>query len=180
MKKKLQNKIFNDFDNMYRERNLDMSKTCMCWGITTGNGWFDIIYQLSKDIQKELNENPYEHFAIIQVKEKFGALRFYVRGASEIIHKLISDAENKSSITCEECGKPGTLDNRFYWVLTLCDECKAKRNDSISIPVSKLQNKVIEARKNEDEKAEDKALIEIHNLERPLKKRNKISDEESQ
>lgn len=45
------------------------------------------------------------------------------------IAALIRKAEDESAETCEWCGKPGDLDNSNYWLLTLCDGCKAKRQE---------------------------------------------------
>jgi len=56
----------------------------------------------------------------VQVKEKFGTLRFYVQGASEEHYNYISFAESMSGNTCEECGSPGKRLGRG-WVYTACE-----------------------------------------------------------
>jgi hypothetical protein len=56
-----------------------------------------------------------------QVKEKFGTLRFYINGGDDYIYGLISMAESMSSVTCEICGKPGTV-NGGSWLSTRCEE----------------------------------------------------------
>lgn len=56
----------------------------------------------------------------VQVKEKFGGLRFYVDRASEKHYNYITFAESMSYHICEECGSPG----KTYtdgWHMTLCD-----------------------------------------------------------
>ena len=56
----------------------------------------------------------------VQVKEKFGGLRFYVHAATDKHYNYISFAESMSYRTCEECGAPG----KTYtdgWHMTLCD-----------------------------------------------------------
>jgi hypothetical protein len=56
----------------------------------------------------------------VQVKEKFGGLRFYVQAATKEHYNYISFAESMSYRTCEECGNPG----KTYtdgWHTTLCD-----------------------------------------------------------
>jgi hypothetical protein len=56
----------------------------------------------------------------VQVKEKFGGLRFYVQAATDKHYQYISFAESMSYRTCEECGNPG----KTYtdgWHTTLCD-----------------------------------------------------------
>ena len=63
---------------------------------------------------------------VLQVKEKFGGLRFYVNSATEEMYRLISEAESQSYEICEECGKPGTLSQKIKggWMKTLCLECR--------------------------------------------------------
>jgi hypothetical protein len=63
----------------------------------------------------------------VQVKEKFGGLRFYYDGGDEYIHGLVAMAESMSYVTCEVCGSPG----RVYtdgWHATLCDKHAAEKN----------------------------------------------------
>ena len=61
-----------------------------------------------------------------QVKEKFGALRFYYTGGDDEISGMVRMAESMSVLTCETCGKPG--EQRFGgWIRTLCDEHAAER-----------------------------------------------------
>ena len=56
----------------------------------------------------------------VQVKEKFGGLRFYVQAATDKHYQFISFAESMSYVTCEQCGSPG---KRYTdgWHQTLCD-----------------------------------------------------------
>lgn len=61
----------------------------------------------------------------VQVKEKFGGLRFYIAGGNEKIDDLISFAESMSECTCEQCGRPGEQ-NKGGWISTLCGECRGE------------------------------------------------------
>ena len=56
----------------------------------------------------------------VQVKEKFGGLRFYVQGATDKHWNYISFAEGMSYRTCEECGGVGQR-YTIGWHRTLCD-----------------------------------------------------------
>jgi len=56
----------------------------------------------------------------VQVKEKFGGLRFYVHAATDKHHSYISFAESMSYRTCEDCGAPGQT-YTDGWHTTLCD-----------------------------------------------------------
>ena len=106
-----------------------MTETCMCWGITCGDGWYNILNTLCGQIQHHLKYNAKKSKEMlveaVQVKEKFGGLRFYYHGGDEFISGLVSMAEAMSYKTCEECGSPGKPNNNG-WVSTLCDPCRSK------------------------------------------------------
>ena len=44
---------------------------------------------------------------IVQIKEKFGGLRFYYNGGDEHIHGMVSMAERWADHSCEKCGNKG-------------------------------------------------------------------------
>ena len=58
---------------------------------------------------------------IMQVKEKFGTLRFYTNGGTDEDDHYIRFAEHMSAVTCETCGSPGETRNSG-WIKVLCDE----------------------------------------------------------
>lgn len=85
--------------------------------IDCGPGWADIIRDLCiKLMALRFDGN------VVQVKEKFGTLRFYADGLSEEQRRAVSDAEDRSALTCETCGAPGKA-RAGGWIKTLCDEC---------------------------------------------------------
>ena len=67
---------------------------------------------------------------VLQVKEKFGTLRFYYRlhGASDEMAKLIraavDRAEQASGQICERCGRTAKLSTNKGWWSTLCPRCR--------------------------------------------------------
>ena len=80
-----------------------------------------IITQEEIDAAKvKLDEETLKVPVAVQVKEKFGGLRFYVQAATKEHYNYISFAESMSYCTCEECGAPG---KRYTngWHVTLCD-----------------------------------------------------------
>ena len=87
-----------------------------------GDGWFKIIDELSAAIVK-LDKNV----KASQVKEKYGTLRFYTDGHTDEVDKLIDEAEAKSVVTCEVCGKPGKMRGKS-WLSIRCDSCWKKEN----------------------------------------------------
>ncbi len=127
MRKELQTKLFEEFPSLYVQRFLSGRETRMCDGITCGDGWYDILRDLSK---KVLEIDP--ETEVFQVKEKFGGLRFYVRttqAKGDEVYDAISLAERKTMETCENCGQPAKdgFHNEEGWVWTVCsDACREK------------------------------------------------------
>ena len=114
MNKEHEQKLVKEFPMLYQDCYKDPQKTCMAWGFEVDDGWFDLIYELSKKLEG--------HTVACQVKEKYGGLRFYVTSATDEIYAIIDKAEQDSYTICEHCGKPGTL-RTDRWHVTLCDEC---------------------------------------------------------
>lgn len=94
--------------------------------IGVGDGWVDLLYELSTAITDLCNERGIEIPQAVQIKEKFGGLRFYVTGSgSDEIDNLIYTAEAKSRTICEQCGDVGSQ-TKIGWVRTLCSVCRMK------------------------------------------------------
>jgi hypothetical protein len=99
----------------------------MSWGFACGNGWYDIIYRLCERIEPLVASLDDGGAACeeLQVKEKFGGLRFYVDGSSDEIEAVIHSACELSRQTCEVCGNPAALDQEADgWRKTLCPPCR--------------------------------------------------------
>jgi hypothetical protein len=102
----------------------DIRHTLMPWGFTHDDGWFDIVWRLCENLEPLVSEFEQAagcQFEVLQVKEKFGGLRFYVNHRNDAIRRRILAAQEESFHTCEVCGQPGRLreDGR---IKTLCDE----------------------------------------------------------
>jgi hypothetical protein len=85
-------------------------------GIECGDGWADIIDRLITDLVA-LGWNR----DVVQIKEKFGGLRFYISSDSGGLHKRIAKAEEESFETCEVCGEIGGP-TATAWVKIRCEE----------------------------------------------------------
>ena len=126
MKKELDEYLCKVYPKIMVNRNKDMTETCMCWGFECGDGWFNILNNLMGNIQNHIDWQNREkevvpQVTLDQVKEKFGTLRFYYSGGDDTIRGMVSMAESMSSVTCEECGKPGTSTSGG-WIKTVCKE----------------------------------------------------------
>ena len=86
-----------------------------------GNASGDIITQGEIDLRKQIMDEEASKVPVaVQVKEKFGGLRFYVQAATDKHYNFISFAESMSYRTCEQCGAPGKRYS-MGWHKTLCD-----------------------------------------------------------
>ena len=86
MKKELQDKLYKAYPELYQQHKLPPRETCMCWGISCGDGWYWLINSLSKYIYDmwtwNYKDKGEECPQAVQVKEKFGGLRFYIQGCN--------------------------------------------------------------------------------------------------
>lgn len=85
-----------------------------------------IDYQLSKD--KDIDAEAFQVIAV-QVKEKFGGLRFYVNHTDDYVSGIIGLAESLSYNICETCGDKAVKINsenayNQYWSFTACEKHK--------------------------------------------------------
>lgn len=75
-------------------------------------------YTIMLENAKRNNVDPVR---AVQVKEKFGTLRFYTNSVSPEIDAYINFAENMSAITCDVCGNKGKI-NEGGWLKVRCPE----------------------------------------------------------
>jgi hypothetical protein len=104
------------------------------------SGWFkimdDLCSELSVILDKERKINPETTdtplFVPLQIKEKFGGIRFYYMINTEnndlvrTVQRLIDSAEDKSYTVCEVTGKPGELCKNGWHFKTLCEEVRIR------------------------------------------------------
>lgn len=129
MKNKLE-ELRNKYPDMFTER----------FWFECGDGWYNILFSLLWRINKheehvrsnnayrvKHGQNPveYQKVKIIQVKSKFGTLRFYIDGGDEYVRGAIALAEDLTSKTCEDCGMPGKVYTDGWWVVQ-CPACREK------------------------------------------------------
>jgi hypothetical protein len=121
MNKELEQKFYDRWPEWFRGRHEGMRNNLMYFGFDHDDGWFDLEWRLCEDLEKLVGAD----YKLMQVKEKFGTLRWYDDFGTEETRKRIRQAENESAITCELCGKLGRL-RGHSWVRTLCDVCESK------------------------------------------------------
>jgi hypothetical protein len=114
---------------LYQGHKLPITQNLMSFGFEVGDGWFKLIDDLSSQITA-LDEKNGSTTIAMQVKSKFGGLRFYIESGSDAIFDLIDKAEADSLTICEWCGEPGEQ-RGGGWVYTLCDSCWGTKLDEV-------------------------------------------------
>jgi hypothetical protein len=102
MKKEKQEEIFSKCPVIYRHRFADNHQGLRWLGFRCCDGWFELILELSLDIEKLVNKQQVEHGLdekqlpyVVQVKEKFGGLNFYMSAQNDEISALIRSAAKR-------------------------------------------------------------------------------------
>ena len=143
MKKELDQQLCKKYPLLFKNRNASMMETLMCWGFEHGDGWYNIINALCDNMQSHIDwshkqhawdlkwnqehpdeqrpvREPVAQVVVIQVKEKFGSLRFYYQGGDDTISGMVRMAESMSAVMCEQCGAPAETRGPG-WIRTLCE-----------------------------------------------------------
>ena len=122
MRKELAEKVVRRFPSWFN-MNGDVRYTLAPFGFEHGDGWHNILWRLCVELEPlvaELEKETGERFEVVQVKEKLGALGFYVTHHSDAIDERIAEARVESSRTCEVCGEAGEHLETGGWVRTVC------------------------------------------------------------
>lgn len=77
-----------------------------------GRGWHPLLDRIFEMLPEDA--------VVLQVKEKFGGLRFYVSNVSKGVLNTINVVEAGSYKICEVCGAPGECESIGGWAQTLC------------------------------------------------------------
>jgi len=124
MKTELQIKLFEKYPKIFKQKDLSIKESCMCWGVECGDGWYWLIDQLCNSLQRYIDSNNKEQIEAVQIKEKYGTLCFYADGIEEFTQGMIWLAESMSGDVCELCGSTNNVTQSTGWIMTRCDKCK--------------------------------------------------------
>jgi hypothetical protein len=64
-----------------------------------------------------------EQVTCLQMKEKFGGLRFYTNGNDEVVDGMIIMATNVCAHTCESCSTSDDIGLTTGWISVRCKKC---------------------------------------------------------
>lgn len=122
-----------DYVNSRREANMKYNRALQCAmegddsGLREHFNWAKpekVDEYIQRDIERQHFwdiEDEVPQVVAVQVKEKFGGLRFYTNGGDDVTRAYTVFAEHVSERTCEECGKPGKP-NAGGWIKVRCEE----------------------------------------------------------
>ena len=110
------NEVSDDYDYSYTE----IDAMPLGWKKAFG-------LQMCEDIKKVLQKGDglLESYRILQIKEKYGSLRWYDNFTTEELNKVINKYEELSMRTCIDCGEPATKIS-MGWISPYCDSCTKK------------------------------------------------------
>jgi hypothetical protein len=130
---KKEGKLIKQFPELFKKIYSSPEDSCMAFGIECGDGWYQLIYDLSEEITKYYKENKNkfsEEIEYEQIKEKYGLLRVYTNYVDDYIDNLINIAEQKSKNICQNCGSIEDIKKiNSSWVTYYCKECRDKYED---------------------------------------------------
>lgn len=118
-----------------------------------------------------IKDNLLENYRIMQIKEKFGGLRWYDCGAPIEVHDIIHKYEYLSEHICIDCGKFDVSLFDDGWVSPYCDKCFIKHRKTYYKNIQKFsktelapfdEKEVLEKYKLEDD--EIKMVLRIESL----------------
>lgn len=117
-----QNLLYARYPDLFREKGLPMTESCLYWGLQCDDGWYNIIDSLCARLTLVKRYTGLD-VAISSLKEKFATLRVYPTIEaypidsteaerdhwSGVVRAIIADAEQRSAQTCETTGRWGIL-----------------------------------------------------------------------
>jgi len=132
MNSELEQMLFENYPLLFRGRSLPPDQSSMHWGIQADDGWFSLIDRLSCKVECEIRRMrdigiPEDELPVaVQVKEKFGSLRFHLRQTTDTICELCEAARGASTLLCEICGRDLDVPAQSQVNAARCEECRMR------------------------------------------------------
>lgn len=122
MRKEFDKLLCLRYPEIFADRHADPRVSGMGWGFCCGDFWFELIERLCANISVQVAEGISPPVVACQVKEKFGRLRFHVRGGNMETRRLIEETADQSERICDTCGSLKV--NGPFSQDILCRNCK--------------------------------------------------------
>jgi len=97
------NELYEKFPHLYRERTAPLESSGMGWGFQCENGWYKIIYEMSKKIDKISTEGEHAPAISLVSRHEDGTLYVAVSNTTPPIADIVTRATEQSRLTCEFC-----------------------------------------------------------------------------
>lgn len=88
--------------------------------------------KLLKELEDAIDAERLTGYRVMQVKEKFGSLRWYDHGGNRETDAIIHKYKNLSARTCIICGKPAKYLS-VGWIEPYCEDCFPRDNEFVPI-----------------------------------------------
>jgi hypothetical protein len=141
----LEKLLYTRYPEIFADKDAPLTDSLMGFGCSHGDGWYFIIDNLCRCIQNHVEwkrkTNPDFYVKAVQVKEKFGTLRFYIEGGDEEVYGMIKMAEAMSRNTCEITGDIGSGTTPPMWA-TRSPECQENPTEAQMNRVLNFVNKI--------------------------------------
>jgi hypothetical protein len=95
--------LYEKFPHLYRERSAPLESSGMGWGFQCEDGWYKIIYDMSKKIQKLSGEGEFAPAISLVSKHEDGTLYVAVSNITPPVADIVTRATEQSRLTCELC-----------------------------------------------------------------------------
>jgi hypothetical protein len=95
--------LFVKFPHLYRERTAPLESSKMAWGFQCEDGWYKIIYEMSKKIDKISTEGEHAPAISLVSRHKDGTLYVAVSNITPPVADIVTRATEQSRLTCEFC-----------------------------------------------------------------------------
>lgn len=100
--------------------------------VTVPKGWMRSFGSiLLKELDKAIKKYELNNYCILQIKEKYGSLRWYDYGGNNATSEIVGKFENLSQNICLICGKPDVGYLKHGWIYPVCKSCYKKTNYKI-------------------------------------------------
>ena len=138
------NELYEKFPHLYRERTAPLESSGMGWGFQCENGWYKIIYEMSKKIDKISTEGEHAPAISLVSRHEDGTLYVAVSNITPPVADIITRATEQSRLTCEFCAytpaflrtASGPMKNHIA-----CGRCVAKRTTAPKRKATKRRTK---------------------------------------
>ena len=120
MTPELQNLLYSRYPEFFIQHPWSASESCMAWGCAVHDGWFALVDACAETITGRAKQAGRRVSQVIQIKEKFGGLRIYIRPLDDFDFAATMCAEALSYWVCEVTGRPGRLTVDDGWYKTRC------------------------------------------------------------